>query len=276
MLTVKKPEKILLGVMLTLLALAVGGPWLAQPAHHHDFADQRVWCSIPFAMDVFTNLPFALWGALGLGLCAAMRGHNAGAARRYPGAQQGLAALFFAGLLLTAAASSWYHLQPDNAGLVFDRLGMTVAFAGLIGLAAAGRISARAGLLLAGTVLLLGPSSIGVWFITGNIFPWAVLQFGGMALVLWLACLKPPAGAWPIGWLGVIVIYTAAKLLELGDQQVFELTGHWVSGHSLKHIVASFAALPVVLALRSLMAGELQLPALPKLVRRGIQTRAES
>jgi hypothetical protein len=33
-------------------------------------------------------------------------------------------ALFFTGLLLTAAASSWYHWQPDDAGLAVDRCGM--------------------------------------------------------------------------------------------------------------------------------------------------------
>jgi hypothetical protein len=47
----------------------------------------------------------------------------------------------------------------------------------------------------------------------------------------------------------LIAIYALAKLLELGDHAVYEWTGQLVSGHSLKHVVASFAAWPVVSAL---------------------------
>jgi 1-acyl-sn-glycerol-3-phosphate acyltransferase len=48
-----------------------------------------------------------------------------------------------------------HHWQPNDAALIFDRLGMVVAFAGLTGLAAANRVSARAGRLLGLAVLLL-------------------------------------------------------------------------------------------------------------------------
>jgi hypothetical protein len=170
-------------------------------------------------------------------------------------AQLGLAALFFAGLLVTAAASSWYHWLPNDSGLVYDRLGMTVAFAGLLGLAAAGRISTRAGLILAGCVLLLGPVSIGVWAETGNVLAWALLQFGGMAMVLWFACLKPLPGVLGVRWGMVIAIYALAKLFELADHPIYELTSHLVSGHSLKHVVASLAAWPVLAALRVWVPG---------------------
>lgn len=33
-------------------------------------------------------------------------------------------------------------------------------------------------------------------------------------------------------------------------ETIYELTGQWVSGHSLKHVVASLAAYPVIAALR--------------------------
>ena len=41
-----------------------------------------------------------------------------------------------------------------------------------------------------------------------------------------------------------------AKMLEGSDAAVFELTQQWMSGHTLKHIAASLAALPVLVALR--------------------------
>jgi hypothetical protein len=245
-LKLEKYELALLGAVLALLALAIVGPAVAQSAQHHHFADQRAWGWLPFAADVLSNLPFLLWGGLGLTLLAQQ---SRGVGQRTVAASRGLTGLFFAGLVVTACMSAFYHWGPDNAGLAFDRLGMVVAFAGLMGLAAAGRVSARAGELLAAAVLLLGPLSIWVWSLSGNVLPWAMLQFGGMALVLCMACLKPLPGAPVIHWAWVIVIYALAKCFEMSDEAVFAATSQLVSGHSLKHVVASFAAWPVVFAM---------------------------
>jgi hypothetical protein len=243
MLKLKTQETALLAALFSLLAVALFGPALTQPAHQHAFADQRVWAGIPFAMDVLSNLLFAAWGIAGLvfllGLLQRIRMN----------AEHVLAGLFFMGLAATAAASSWYHLQPNDAGLGIDRLGMTVAFAGLLGLAVAGRISHRAGACMAIAVLFLGPLSIGYWQASGNVLPWMVIQFGGMALILWMASLKPLSGALVVRWGLVISLYVVAKLLELKDHEIYAATLHVISGHSLKHLMASFAAWPVLSAL---------------------------
>ena len=47
-------------------ALAGLGPAVAQYADYHAFADQRTLWRLPFAMDVLSNIPFALLGAWGL------------------------------------------------------------------------------------------------------------------------------------------------------------------------------------------------------------------
>jgi hypothetical protein len=240
-----KREILLLLAGIGLLALAVFGPPLAQPARLNDLADQRVLWGLPFAMDVMSNLPFALAGVAGLWLLARS---PTGALSR---AERSMATLFFAGLVLTACASAWYHLGPDDMGLAIDRYGMSVAFAGLLGLAAAGRVSGRAGVAVGLAVLVLAPASVQVWSAGGNVLPWAVVQFGGMGLILWLAALRPGAGALQIRWGLVIVAYAAAKLLEANDHGVYELTGHFVSGHTLKHLAAAAAALPVVGAIRA-------------------------
>ncbi len=163
-----------------------------------------------------------------------------------------MAALFFGGLVLTSLGSAWYHLQPDDASLVIDRCGMGFAFAGLLGLAAAGRVSERAGALLGLAVLVLAPVSVHLWSISGNLLAWVVVQFGGMALVLALACLRPRISGLGIRWGWVIAAYAAAKALELGDHEVYAFTGHLVSGHTLKHAVAALAAWPVISALGAL------------------------
>jgi hypothetical protein len=130
----------------------------------------------------------AWWGC---GRCCApcACGPSARQLRPWPGCS-------FGGLWVTTAVSAAYHLQPDDAGLVWDRAGMVLAFAGLLGLAAMQAVSSRAGMALAAAVLVLGPLSVHAWSLTGNVLPWAVLQFGGMALIL--GCLhaaRPGAGA---------------------------------------------------------------------------------
>ena len=248
MFKLKTQEAVLLAAVLGLAALALFGPVATQPAQQHAFADQRVWARLPFAMDVLSNLSFALWGvAGGLGLLSLLK-------RTKLTTEHLLAGLFFTGLVVTAAASSWYHLQPNDAGLGVDRLGMVVAFAGLLGLAVAGKVSPRAGAWVAGAVLLLGPVSVWFWLASGNVLPWLVIQFGGMGLILWMALLKPLNGALAVRWGAVVTVYVIAKLLELADHQVYELTVHVVSGHTLKHVVASCAAWPVLTAIGSAYA----------------------
>lgn len=248
-------ERVLLLAVLLLALLALIGPVVLQPANYHDFADQHAWGAVPRAMDVLSNLPFALWGLAGAGaLVQALR------LRAIDRTAAGMAALFFAGLLVTAVVSAMYHWQPDNASLVWDRTGMVLAFAGLLGLAAWQRISSRAAWALALIVLVLGPASVQVWATSGDLLPWVVLQSGGMALIAVLAGLPPLPVATgrtrrglPVRWSLVIALYALAKVLELGDHLVFEWTGHLISGHSLKHIVASCAAWPVVAALKDVV-----------------------
>ena len=104
----------------------------------------------------------------------------------------------------------------------------------------------RQGVAVAATVLVAGPLAVWVWQHSANLLPWSVLQGGGMLLVLAMALRRPLAGASGLPLGAVIAWYTLAKLLELGDHQVFELTQGLVSGHSLKHVFAAMAAWPVM------------------------------
>lgn len=243
-LPISRAEAGLLFAVLALSLLAAVAPPLAQAPHFHDFADERSWVGMPCALDVLSNLPFALFGLWGLRVL--------GRVPQLDATQQRLAALFFGGLLVTSLGSAVYHWAPDDAGLVVDRLGMTVAFAGLLGLGVATHLGARAAGCLAAVVLLGGPLSVGVWAASGNLLPWALLQGGGMVLLLVLAMMKPLPGALVVRWGAVIAIYVVAKALEQYDAAVFAATGQLVSGHSLKHLVAAFAAVPVIKALHLL------------------------
>ncbi len=211
-------------------------------AHGHPFIDARLLWGVPNALDVLSNLAFVPMGLAGLwALHRAPSVHSA--------ARQS-ATVFFIGLLLTCVSSSVYHWAPSAWGLAVDRAGMAVAFAGVLGLATAERISLRAAPCVCAAVLLAGLLAIGLNYAVGVMAPWIAVQFGGMAVVLWAAAQPRRAGALGVRWGAVIAIYVAAKCLELGDEAVFHATGSLVSGHSLKHIAASLAALPVILALR--------------------------
>ncbi len=237
-------EHALFALCLVLLVVALAGPSVAQDAHYHRFADQRAFAGLPHAMDVLSNLLFAVFGAWGI--ARVLRG--VGETPR-DGASS-LAMLFFLGLLTTTVGSSAYHWRPDDAGLMWDRIGMVPAFAGLIGLAAATRISMRAGFGMAALVMATGPAAAWWCLQTGNLLPWAVVQGGGIALVVCLAFLRVRPGVLDVPLGLVIGLYAVAKALELLDAQVFAWTGTLCSGHSLKHLVAACAALPVLAALR--------------------------
>jgi len=244
------PERQLLLALALALLIACFGPAVAQHPHYHAFADQRSGWGLPCVMDVLSNLPFALGGLWGWRVLQRLP------AEPVPGVQRALARLFFAGLVLTALCSGYYHWQPDNAGLLLDRLGMVLAFAGLLGLAAAERISQRAGGATAAAVLLLGPLAVAVWAVSDNLLPWVLLQGGGMLMLLWLAACKPQPGAWglPLGL--AIGLYALAKWLELGDHSVFTWTHGLVSGHSLKHAVAALVAWPVIHVMHNAAHGQ--------------------
>lgn len=216
-------------------------------AHGHPFADARVLWGVPNAMDVLSNLPMALAGGLGLWL---MRGRAQHAATR-----QALWA-FFSGLVLTCMGSAWYHFGPDAAGLVFDRLGMAVTFAGALALAVAERVGAAQARATLWLTLLAGMVSAILPLTHGHVMPWAVVQFGGVALLAWAAMQAPVAGALGVRLGGLIGLYALAKMFELGDAFVFQHTGEWFSGHSLKHLVAALAAWPVLQALRTPRVGQ--------------------
>jgi hypothetical protein len=233
----------LAGAVLFAVALAVLAPPVPQHPHYHQFADQRTLLGLPCAMDVLSNALFAFMGLWGL---RALRRTS-----RLTTVQQGMAALFFGGLVLTALASGWYHLNPDDAGLAVDRLGMTVAFAGLLGWATATQISERAAMLVSTGVLAWGAAGVTAWLCAGNLLPWAVLQGMGLVLLCVCAWLAPLPGAPRLPWALVVAWYVAAKVFELGDQEVFAATG-WLSGHSIKHGLAACAAWPVIVKLDQL------------------------
>lgn len=230
-------------------------PAVPQPVEYHDFADHRTLFGVGNFLDVASNLAFLLAGIVGLAVTFRARTPFEVGSERWP------YALFFTGMLLTAAGSAYYHLVPDNERLFWDRLPMTVAFMSLLAAQVVDRFSIRAGLALLLPMLLIGAASVVYWRATertgaGNLVPYAVLQ--AYAVVVLLLIARQPSrytrGS-DLYW--VFAGYVIAKVFELLDRQFLEI-GNLVSGHTLKHLAAAVAGLLVcrMLVLRRPIAAE--------------------
>jgi len=210
-------------------------PVITQDPRYHGFADQRSWLGIPHAADVLSNLAFALVGAF-----AIARLLSTSRSRFAPGTESGMWCIAV-GLLATAAGSAWYHLEPSNASLFWDRLPMTLIFAGVVGAALAQRVPGamrRFGLSL---LAALGAGTVVYWRMTGDLTPYMTLHLGAIVLLLILLLVtRPPSDPFPWGW--VIAWYALAKVLETFDRDIWDATAGLVGGHALKHLAAAAAS----------------------------------
>jgi len=234
-----------------VVAAAMLLPRIPQPQSYHAFADQRRWLGIPNFGDVASNLLFALGGAWGLIFMFGQRG-----AERFIDPRERWAYVFvFLGLLLTAVGSSFYHLAPDNARLVWDRLSMTLAFMGLVSAMISERVGVRAGLYLLPVLLLIGAGSVILWWHSeargaGDLRPYAAVQVYSV-LVLPILLLLPPRYTRSWDFAVVFGFYVLAKGFEVADRQIFSIDQHTISGHTLKHLAAGAAGFWILVMLQN-------------------------
>lgn len=236
-------KSILLIVTLVAIAVSAMVEPIPQPLAYHLFADRRSWFSIPNSLDVLSNVPFAFIGVAGLVLCAK---------NRFAGLLPPLACTFI-GVLLTAFGSAYYHWQPDNQSLVWDRLPMTLAFMGFFTFVLADRIDQSFRLLLI-PLLLVGVFSVSYWAWSeargaGDLRLYGLVQFLPMLLIpLILLMFRPGCRALKY-YGGLMAGYALAKLFEHFDTQLYGLLG-LVSGHTLKHLSAAAGAYFIYLLLK--------------------------
>ena len=229
---------ILLAVGLaTLIALALADP-IAQDPLYHLFSDQRSFAGIPNFLNVMSNLSFIFVGAWGL-IFVARYGDMAAADMKIAWL------VFFAAVALTSLGSGFYHLRPDNGRLLWDRLPMTLGFMSLVSIIVAEYGSARLGKMMLLPLLLIGLASVMYWSHTeslgaGDLRPYVMVQFLPLLLLpIVLSLYRSRSGLGHYFW-WMIGFYLAAKLPELLDSDIYG-AGELISGHSLKHMVASLA-----------------------------------
>ena len=187
-------------VFFGLLAVSLGGllllPQVPQDQSYHQFADQRTIFGIPNFWNVVSNLPFLAVGAAGL--------------RRFR--DDPATVVFFLGVFLTGIGSSYYHWDPNDGTLFWDRLPMTLSFAALLALVVEERVNARAGAILLWPALAIGLFSLLLWRWTDDLRLYFWVQFFPGLAVLLLFLLYQPKYTGTHYWIVAGVFYALAKL----------------------------------------------------------------
>lgn len=251
----KKRLWLLIAMLLASLAvITIAVDPIPQDPVYHQFADEREILGIPHFNDVLSNIGFAVAAVLGL-LAIIGAGHSRIFTRtddRRP------YTVFFIGVALVSIGSGFYHLEPTNERLLWDRLPMSIAFMGFSAAIVSDRISARAGngWLLA-LLVALGIASLFYWSWTesmgrGDLRFYAIVQFYPillLPLILWWFPDYRYTAAPYLVW--VLIWYGLSKVFEFYDHEIYALLGQSISGHSLKHLAA---AVSVVVVWRMLIA----------------------
>src|SRR5260221_11191343 len=143
----KQPLVALLGLMAVSLAILPLLPPIPQDPSYHPFAAQRTLLGIPNFWNVVSNLPFVLVGAIGL----------------WQFGRDRASFVLFLGIFLTGFGSTYYHWDPNDDTLFWDRLPMALTFMAILAVAVEERVSAKAGAILLWRLLALAVFSLLVW-----------------------------------------------------------------------------------------------------------------
>ncbi len=243
-------------VLISITVAAIVGmlfiPPIPQPPEYHQFGDSRTLLGIPNFMDVVSNLLFLIAGIWGL--MAMYRPSKT--APQFENKWETLAyALFFLAAILTCFGSAWYHLSPDNSTLVWDRLPITLIIAALLSAVLSEHIGPRFGITLLPLLVGIGIWSVYYWVQTesagaGDLRPYLLMQTLPALLIIYMLLFLPARYSREdrFGWL--IALYIAARAAEYFDKVIFDFTMQMLSGHTIKHILASIAILMIVDMLR--------------------------
>ncbi len=220
---------------------------IAQDTDYHLFADSRNLFSIPNFWNVISNLLFLVIGATGIVFVSITN-------KRHKSDRLLLNNfIFFTGIFFTGIGSAYYHLNPSNESLVWDRLPMSISFMSFFSIIIGRFISVKDGKLFLFPLLAVGLTSVIYWYITersgcGDLRLYILIQFLPMLLIPMIMLFSKSKYDPKYLWF-VLLAYVIAKIFETFDGAVFEC-GNLISGHSVKHLVAALAPVIFLLDLR--------------------------
>ena len=213
---------------------------IRQDTDYHLFADTRSFAGIPNFLNVISNLPFLIVGLLGLRVRRCHGLHAAGA----------WSVLFF-GVALVSGGSAFYHWNPTNESLIWDRVPMAAVFMGLFVALLGEYLDARlTATFPLGCAILVGLASVVYWFLADDLRPYGWVQLMPLLTIPVLMLLFQTS--YTHSWLFLLALsfYAGAKIAEFLDEEIFSNTRELLSGHTLKHLLAAACCCTVLLMLR--------------------------
>ena len=246
---INKKHLLLLAIQLSAIIAMTLLPAISQDVHYHEFADQRTIFGVPNFFNVISNIPYLLFGLMGCYLVLKQSQIAIISSLKYA------YMFFFIGVALVCFGSIYYHLNPSNATLLWDRLPMTLAFMSFFTVVIGEYVHEKTARKLFFPLLVTGLVSVIYWYWSetigqGDLRLYILVQFLPIVLmpfILWL--FSPRFTHSHYYWL-IIACYVLAKLFELADQFIFD-TLVFLSGHSIKHVVSAITPYIFYLALKN-------------------------
>ena len=208
---------------------------IAQDSAYHDFADSKEFFGVANFWNVVSNIPFLIVGLMGLSQLKRLN--------IIP--EMGVAYwLLFFGVALVAFGSGYYHLNPSNKTLVWDRLPMTIAFMSLFAVIIAEFVNQQRGSLLLFPLLIAGIASVLFWLVTesqgaGDLRFYALVQFLPIILIPLILLAYPSKFTKVSAYWWLLFAYIVAKVLEYFDEPIYQFFNQQMSGHAIKHVAAA-------------------------------------
>ncbi|HEY1361114.1 MAG TPA: ceramidase domain-containing protein [Xanthobacteraceae bacterium] len=216
----------LMGASLLALPLL---PSIPQPQSYHRFADQRALLGIANFWNVVSSLVFIPIGIVGL----------------WRFRRDAAVTVLFLGVFLTGFGSAFYHLDPNDGTMFWDRLPMSLTFAAILAVLVEERVSARAGAILLWPLIALAVFSLLLWRWTDDLRLYGWVQFFPCLAVPLLLVVLPARYTGTSWWIVMAALYVLAKLLEFYDGTIYA-AGHILSGHALKHLAAAAGCVAIL------------------------------
>jgi len=213
---------------------------ISQDLAYHKFADDRYFLGTPNFLNVFSNIPFVLVGIMGIFYLI----------RKREGSSHWSWLTLFIGVALVSIGSGYYHLNPNNETLLWDRLPMTIGFMGLFTAVLSEYVNPKIERYFLVPAILTGFMSILTWQLTDDLRFYLLIQFIPILLIPIILLLFKSSYTHARYIIYSVIIYLLAKLFELYDREIFSLLEEQFSGHSLKHIFASLGVLILYLMLK--------------------------
>lgn len=205
--------------------LLLRGPILQDMAYHN-FSDGNTVLGIPNFWNVVSNLPFLLIGSVGL---VQLQRSQLGSLH---------ATVVYAGILMVGLGSGYYHLNPTNETLVWDRLPMTVCFMALFSVLLRDFMGLKQANTILALLLIVGVYSILHWVYFEDLRPYVLVQFFPMLSIPVILLTHKSKEVAPRAFWVLLGWYVVAKGAEAWDVGIHD-TLQVVSGHSLKHVFAA-------------------------------------